>query len=92
MTFSNDPRTRKKFNGGLTVRKDRDASERSIVDEDSLSNPVNGNYLSLKHAAVVQQMEKNVQVRLVRVDTAGGWTTFQSLEPSLYINPGGPGE
>ena len=69
-TFANDPRvihkTRKRFTGGLTVRKNRDASASNIVDEDSLSRPVNG----LKHAAVVRQMERNVQVQFPRVDTA----------------------
>ena len=63
-TFLNDPRvihkTRKRFNGGLTVRKNRDAIERSIVDEE----PLSGHHLRLKYTAVVQQTERNVQVQL----------------------------
>ena len=56
-TLPNDPRvihkTRKRFNGA--VRNDRDASERSKVDEDPLIAPVNGHLVRLTHATVLKQ-------------------------------------
>ena len=55
-TFPNNPRVihkdRKRFNGGLTISKNRDSRERSIVAKDPLSGLVNGLHLCLKHAAV----------------------------------------
>ena len=59
-----------RFSGGLIVRKDRDTSERSIVNEDPLSGKVNGHQLRLKYAATVLQTERNIQVQFSRLDTA----------------------
>ena len=35
-----------------------------------MTGPLNGHHFCLKHAAVVRQMERNVQVHFIRVDTA----------------------
>ena len=54
----------------LTVRKDRDAAERSTVDKHLLSSSVNYHYIRLRHATVIRQSEKNVQVQFPKLYSA----------------------
>ena len=67
-----------------TVRKDRDASKRHTVDKDPLSGSLNGHYLRLEYATIVQQSEENVQVQFLRIDSATN-NIIEFREDGVYI-------
>ena len=46
------------------------SKRRSTVDEDQLNGPVNCHLLHVKHAEVVRQTVRNVQIQFLRVDAA----------------------